>query len=67
MSMKLNKRYHGDDIRLFDILPFLPPPHSYFFDTRHWVYDTTEGILPFAVTTRISANHQQFLLFYEET
>ena len=65
--MKLVKKQTGDDVRLFDILPYLPPPDGYFFDSRHWVYDTLDGILPFAVTTRISANHQQFLLYYEET
>ncbi len=55
------------NISPIDILPFLPPPSSYFFDSRHWVYDTTDGIMPFAVTTRISANSQQYLLTYEET
>ena len=60
--------YNGKkNISPIDILSFLPPPNGYFFDSRHWVYDTLDGILPFAVTTRISANHQQFLLYYEET
>jgi hypothetical protein len=68
--MKLRKRIlplADGDIRLFAILPYLPPPHGYFFDSRHWVYDTTDGILPFSVTTRIDANSQQYLLYYEET
>lgn len=38
-----------------------------FFDSRHWVYEPLNGALPFAVTTRISANNQQYLLLYEET
>lgn len=57
----------GKNIHPIDILDYLPPPSCYFFDSRHWVYDTIDGILPFAVTTRIAANHQQFLLLYEET
>lgn len=71
--MKLNRPsskslYNGKkNISPIDILPYLTPPHSYFYDARHWVYDTTDGILPFSVTTRIFANHQQFLLYYEET
>ena len=48
-----------------DILPYLPP-HDCFFDSRHWVYETTDGCLPFAVTTRIAANNQQYLLLYED-
>lgn len=64
----LESYYNGKkNISPIDILPFLPPPYSYFYDARHWVYDTTDGVLPFAVTTRIFANHQQFLLYYEET
>jgi DNA (cytosine-5)-methyltransferase 1 len=45
---------------LNEILPYLPDEDC-FFDSRHWVYDTTEGVLPFSVTTRIDANNQQFL------
>lgn len=45
---------------LNEILPYLPIEDC-FFDSRHWVYDTTEGVLPFSVTTRIDANNQQFL------
>lgn len=50
---------------LNEILPFLPRSEC-FFDTRHWVYDTLDGILPFALTCDISRNAQQFLLLYEE-
>lgn len=45
---------------LNEILPHLPDEDC-FFDSRHWVYNTTEGVLPFSVTTRIDANNQQFL------
>ena len=52
-------------ITVCDILPHLPGEDC-FFDCRHWVYDTTDGILPFAVTTRIAANCQQWLIQYEQ-
>lgn len=45
---------------LNEILPYLPDEDC-FFDSRHWVYNTTDGVLPFSVTTRIDANNQQFL------
>lgn len=48
------------NITPFDILPYLPDKDC-FFDSRHWVYSLTEDILPFAVTTRIAANNQQYL------
>lgn len=48
-----------------EILPLLPPC-DVFVDIRHGVYDTTDGVLPFAVTTRIAASCQQWLLRYEE-
>lgn len=53
------------NITPFDILPYLPSS-SCFFDSRHWVYDTVDGVLPFAVTTRIAANNQQYLKVYDE-
>ena len=67
--MKLEKRKGiiGGENNPLNIVPYLPPPNGYFYDSRHWVYDTLDGILPFSVTTRISANNQQFLLTYEET
>lgn len=43
-----------------DILPYLPDKEC-FFDCRHFVYDTTNGVLPFALTTRTHANNQQYL------
>lgn len=56
------------NISPYDILPYLPDEDC-FFDSRHWVYDTTDGIFPFSVTTRIGANNQQYLKVYvqEET
>lgn len=53
------------NISPYDILPYLPDEDC-FFDSRHWVYDTTDGILPFSVTTRIGANNQQYLKIYEQ-
>ena len=50
-----------------NIISYLPM-QSLFFDSRHWTYDTTDGILPFALTSRVSANNQQFLFeVYERT
>lgn len=46
---------------LTEILPLLPPC-DVFVDIRHGVYDTTDGMLPFAVTTRIAASCQQWLI-----
>lgn len=37
------------------------PMQSCFFDFRHWTYEFTDGVLPFALTSRVSANNQQFL------
>lgn len=53
------------NIAPIDILAYLHTPC--FFDSRHWVCEPLDGVLPFAVTTRISANNQQYLLLYEET
>lgn len=44
----------------YHIIPYLPMG-GVFFDSRHWTYGYTDNILPFSVTTRISANNQQFL------
>lgn len=46
------------NISPLDIAPFLPD-EDLFFDSRHWVYGT--DVLPFSLTTRISANNQQYL------
>lgn len=46
------------NISPFDIIPYLPDEDC-FFDSRHWVYGT--DVLPFALTTRIAANNQQYL------
>ena len=48
---------------LNEILPYLPKEDC-FFDTRHWVCSTTEDVLPFALTTKISSNSQQYLRLY---
>ena len=53
------------NISPYDIIPYLPDEDC-FFDSRHWVYDTLDGILPFSVTTRIGANNQQYLKIYEK-
>ena len=47
----------------YDILPYLPDEDC-FFDSRHLVVGI--DILPFALTTRINANCQQFLKVYED-
>ena len=51
-------------IGIGDILPYLPN-ESGFVDTRHWVWGGQNEAFPFALTTRISANQQQFLIEYE--
>ena len=53
------------NISPYDILTYLPKEDC-FFDCRHWVVATTDEPLPFAVTTRIGANNQQYLKVYEE-
>lgn len=52
-------------IRPEDILPYLPSEDC-VFDSRHWVAGSVEGVFPFAVTTRISANCQQYLKVKEK-
>jgi len=47
----------------YDILPYLPEQDC-FFDSRHWVVGI--DIIPFAITTRMIPNHQQYLLEYDE-
>ena len=42
----------------YQCVPYLPL-ESCFFDSRHGVVGI--GIIPFAITTRIDANNQQFL------
>lgn len=54
------------NISPIDILDYLPKKDC-FFDSRHWVFSTIDGVFPFSVTTRIAANNQQYLLKYEET
>jgi len=57
--MRLKLALRGG-IRPENILPHLPKQDC-FFDCRHWVVGTTDDVLPFAVTTRIGANNQQWL------
>ena len=53
-------------IAIADILPYLPDK-SGFIDTRHWVWGGgVKEEFPFAVTTRINANQQQFLIEYDK-
>lgn len=57
----------GEPIRVADILPYLPKTDC-FFDSRHWIAEdiSNGGCLPFALTTRVEANHQQYLRMYEQ-
>ena len=52
-------------IAIADILPYLPG-ESGFVDTRHWIWGGQNEEFPFALTTRINANEQQFLIEYED-
>lgn len=54
----------GHTTNVEDILPFLPKEDC-FFDCRHFVYELTENFLPFALTTRVACNNQQYLKIYE--
>lgn len=60
---KLNRIGCGKNSPML-IIPYLPKEDC-FFDSRHWTYALTSEIFPFSVTTRISANNQQFLKIYE--
>ena len=42
------------------IIPYLPDEEC-FFDSRHWTYGLLADVLPFALTTRVNENNQQFL------
>lgn len=55
----------GNTTEVSDILPFLPDADC-FFDCRHFVYELTENFLPFALTTRVACNNQQYLKVYED-
>lgn len=52
-------------IAIADILPYLSD-ESGFVDTRHWIWGGQNEEFPFALTTRINANEQQFLIEYED-
>lgn len=49
----------------YNMIPHLPDCEL-FFDSRHWTYGLVENILPFSLTSRISANNQQFLKIIEK-
>lgn len=54
-----------EPIAVADIVPYLPKKDC-FFDSRHWICEEIQGgVLPFALTTRVEANHQQYLRIYE--
>ena len=53
-----------EPIGIGDIIPYLPN-ESGFVDTRHWIWGGVNEEFPFAVTTRINANMQQYLIEYE--
>lgn len=54
------KRPAGLSNNPLNILPYLPDEEG-FFDSRQWTFGGINEALPFSVTTRISANNQQFL------
>lgn len=62
--MRKIKRPEGLTNSPYNILKYLPDEEG-FFDSRHWVWGGVSEELPFSVTTRISANNQQFLKVYE--
>lgn len=62
--MKMKIKRIGWGITPYDILPHLPIGEATFFDSRHWVAGINE--VPFAVTTRIAANNQQYLFYVHE-
>lgn len=49
----------------YNMIPHLPD-NECFFDSRHWTWGGVDEELPFSVTTRISANNQQFLKIYDD-
>ena len=53
-----------EPIGIGDIIPYLPN-ESGFVDTRDWVWWRVNEEFPFAVTTRINANMQPYLIEYE--
>ena len=52
-------------IAIDDIIPFVPGK-SGFVDTRHWVWGGVDEAFPFAVTTRINANMQQYYIEFSD-
>lgn len=49
----------------YNMIPHFPD-NECFFDSRHWTWGWVDEELPFSVTTRISANNQQFLKIYDD-
>lgn len=58
LTTRQGKRGKTKTCTVGEVVPYLPPK-TCFFDIRHLVVDT--DLLPFAVTTRINANNQQYL------
>ena len=52
-------------IAIADILPYLPGEGG-FVDRRHWIWGGQNEECPFAVTTRVNANEQQFVIEDED-
>ena len=62
--MKRIRKPKGISNSPLNMIPYLPDEEC-FFDSRHWTWGGIYEELPFSVTTRISANNQQFLKLYE--
>lgn len=58
LTTRQGKRGKAKTCTVGEVVPYLPHK-TCFFDVRHLVADT--DLLPFAVTTRIAANNQQYL------
>lgn len=58
LTTRQGKRGKTKTCTIGEVVPYLPHK-TCFFDIRHLVVDT--DLLPFAVTTRINANNQQYL------
>ena len=56
----------GHTTEVSDILPYLQDIGSCFFDCRHFVYDTLDGVFPFPFTCRGMFSNQQFLFIEYE-
>lgn len=64
LTMKHIDRPEGLTNSPLNILPYLPDEEG-FFDSRHWVWGGLDEPMS-TISTRISANNQQFLKIYEK-